>query len=73
MLKKRHCVGNKNDWRSHLQFISIATGVVRVNNLNILKECSSYLVLTDKWVKGVLEKPAWNKREGTAGKVDPSL
>ena len=44
-----------------------------MNNLNILKKCSSYLVLTDKWVKGVLEKPKWNKREGTAGKVDPSL
>ena len=31
------------------QLISIATGVVRANNLNLLKEYGGDLVLTDKW------------------------
>ena len=54
------------------QFISIATGVVRVNNPNPLQEYGGDLVLTDKWARGVLEKPTRSKRKGTTGKVDPS-
>ena len=54
------------------QLISIATGVVRVNNPNLLKEYGSHLVLTDKWARGVLEKLTRNKRKGTTGKVHPS-
>ena len=38
------------------QLISIATGVVRANNPNLLKEYGGDLVLTDKWARGVLEK-----------------
>ena len=38
------------------QLISIATGVVRANNSNLLKEYGGNLVLTDKWARGVLEK-----------------
>ena len=37
------------------QLVSIATGVVRANNPNLLKEYGGDLVLTDKWAKGVLE------------------
>ena len=54
------------------QLISIATGVVRGNNPNLLKEYGGHLVLTDKWARGVLEKLTRNKRKGTTGKVDPS-
>ena len=56
--------------RRHL--INIATGVVRVNDPNLLKEYGGDLVLADKWVRGVLEKLTWSKRKGTTGKVDPS-
>ena len=52
------------------QVISIATGVVRANNPNILKEYGGDLVLNDKWARAVLEKPTWSKRKGTTGKVD---
>ena len=48
------------------QFISIATGVVRSNNLNLLKEYSGDLVLTDKWDRGVLENLC-----GASAKVPP--
>ena len=37
------------------QLVRIATGVVRANNPNLLKEYGGDLVLTDKWAKGVLE------------------
>ena len=56
--------------RRHL--ISMATGVVRMNGQNLLKEYGGDLMLTDKRVRGVLEKLKWSKRKGTAGKVDPS-
>ena len=36
------------------QLVSIATGVVRVNNPNLLKKYGGDLVLTDKRAKGVL-------------------
>ena len=36
------------------QLVSIATGVVRANNPNFLKEYGD-LLWTDKWAKGVLE------------------
>ena len=54
------------------QLISIATGVVKANNPNMLKEYSGGLVLTDKWARGVLENLSWSKRKGTTGKVDTS-
>ena len=54
------------------QLISIAIGVVRGNNPNLLKEYGGDLVLTEKWARGVLEKLTWGKRKGTTGKVDPS-
>ena len=51
------------------QLISIATGVVRANNQNLLKEYGDHLVLTDKWARGVLEKLTWSKCKCTTGKV----
>ena len=48
------------------QLISIATGVVRSNNPNLLKEYGGDLALTDKWDRGVLE----NLR-GASAKVPP--
>ena len=48
--------------RHHL--ISIAEVVVRANNLNLLTGYGGDLVLTDKWVRGVLEKLTWSKRKG---------
>ena len=49
-----------------------ATGVVRANNPNLLKEYGGDLVLTDKWARRVLEKLTWSKCKGTTGKVGPS-
>ena len=46
--------------------------MVRANNPSLLKEYGGDLVLTDKWVRGVLEKNTWSKHKGTTGKVDPS-
>ena len=57
---------------SRRQLISIATGAVRVNNPNLLKEYGGDLVLTDKWAREVMEKLTWSKHKGTTGKVDPS-
>ena len=54
------------------QLISIAAGVVKANNPNLLKEYGGDLVLTGKWARGVLGKLTWSKRKGTIGKVDPS-
>ena len=54
------------------QLRSIATGVVRVNITNPLKEYGGNLVLTNKWARGVLEKLMWSKCKGTTRKVDPS-
>ena len=54
------------------QLTSIATGVVRAINLNLLKEYGGDLVLIDKWAIGVLERLTWSKRKGTTGKIDPS-
>ena len=54
------------------QLLSTATGVVRANIPTLLKDFGCDLVLTRKWVRGVLEKLKWNKRKGTTGKVDPS-
>ena len=55
---------------SKCQLISIATGVVRANNPNLLKEYDGDLVLTNKWSRGVLEKLTWSKLKGTTRKVD---
>ena len=53
------------------QLISIAIGVVKANNPNLLKEYGGDLVLTDKWARGVLEKLTWSKHKGTTGKLNP--
>ena len=50
------------------QLISIATGVVRANNPNLLKEQCRLCWLC--WAR-VLEKVTWSKRRGTTGKVAP--
>ena len=57
---------------SRRQLISIATGLVRANNPNLLKEYGGDLVLTDKWARGVLEKFTWCRCKVTTGKVDLS-
>ena len=57
------------------QLISIATRVVRANNLNLLKEYGDDLVLIDRGARGargVLEKLTRSKRKCNIGKVDPS-
>ena len=54
------------------QVINIATGMVRANNPNLLKEYGGDIMLTDKLARGVLEKLTWSKLKGTTGKVDPS-
>ena len=50
----------------------MATGVVRENNPNRLKEYGRDLVLGDRWARGVLEKLTWSKHKVPSGKVDPS-
>ena len=55
---------------SKCQLISIATGVVRANNPNLLKEYDVDLVLTKKCSREVLEKRTWCKLKGTTRKVD---
>ena len=54
------------------QLIGIATGVIRANCPERLKEFGGTLELTEKWARGVLKKLNWSKRKGTTGKVDPS-
>ena len=61
--------GGVKNW---CQLISIATGVARANNSNLLKEYGGDLVLTDTWAREVLEKLTWSKCKGTTGIVDPS-
>ena len=46
--------------------------MVRANNPSLLKEYGGDLVLTDKWVRGVLGKNTWSKHKGTTGRIDPS-
>ena len=53
------------------QLISIATGVVRANNPNVLKKYGGDLMLTEKRARGVLKKHMWSKCKGTTRKVDP--
>ena len=57
---------------SKRQLISTASGVIRRNNPNLLKEYGGYIVLTNKWSRGVLEKITWNKLKSSTGKVDSS-
>ena len=53
------------------QLMSVATGVVRGNNPNLLKECGGNLVLSDNAALGVVEKLIWSKHNSATGKVDP--
>ena len=53
---------------SRHQLISIATGVVRVNNPNFLKEDGGDVVLTNKWARRALEKlncPVFSQKKFT--------
>ena len=51
--------------------IAIATGVIKANDSNILKEFDRSLELTEAWARTVLKSMDWVKRKGTTGKVEP--
>ena len=51
------------------QLMSIAAGIVRGNNPNLLKE---YEVIQQLLMNGVLEKRTQSKRKGNTGKIYPS-
>ena len=55
------------------QIVNIAKGVVRANNPDILKEFGGTVELTNRWARSVLSDLNWSKRNGTTGKIKPSL
>ena len=58
--------------KNRKEILNIAKGIVRANNLNVLKEFGGSLELTDCWARDVLKQMKWSKRKGTTSKVDPS-
>ena len=56
---------------SRKMVIAIATGVIKVNDPNILREFGGSLELTEGWARSVLKSIDWVKRIGTTGKVEP--
>ena len=54
------------------QIGNIAKGVVRENNLDILKKFGGTVELTNRWVRSVLSDLNLSKRKRTTGKIDPS-
>ena len=51
--------------------IVIATGVIKANDSNILRESGGSLELIESWARSVLKSMDWMKRKGTTGKVEP--
>ena len=51
--------------------ITIATGVIKGNDPNILREFGGSLKLTEGWARSVLKSMDWVKRKGTTGIVEP--
>ena len=51
--------------------IAIATGVIKANDPNILREFGGSLELTKVWDRSNLKSMDWVKRKGTTGKVEP--
>ena len=47
-------------------------GVVRANNLDILKESGGTVEPTNRQARGVLSDLIWQKRKGTTGKIERS-
>ena len=56
---------------SRRMVIVIATGVIKANDSNILREFGGILELTEGWARSVLESMVWVKRKGITGKVEP--
>ena len=50
--------------------INIGSGVIKANEINLLKEYGGPLELTED--RNVLKSMEWVKRKGTTGKTDPS-
>ena len=51
--------------------IAIRTGIIKDNELKILKEFGGSLELTKGWARKVLKNMDWVKRKGITGKVEP--
>ena len=51
--------------------IAIATGVIKDNDPNILRQFGGSLELPEGWARSVLRSMDWVKRKGTTGKVEP--
>ena len=51
--------------------VAIGAGVVKANELKILREFGGSLELTKGWARNVLKGRDWVKRKGTVGKVEP--
>ena len=56
---------------SRKMVIAIATGVIKANDPNILREFGGSLELTGCWACSVLKSMDWVKRKVTTGKVEP--
>ena len=50
---------------------AIATGVIKANDPNILREFGGSLELTEGWARSALKSMDWVKRKETTGKVEP--
>ena len=77
---KESCKKKKNDQpiapiqrkgRPKKMVIVIATGVIKANDPNILREFGGGLELTEGWSRSVLKSMYWVKRKRTTGKVEP--
>ena len=56
---------------SRKMVIAIATGVIKANDPNILREFGGSLALTEDWARSFLKSMDWVKRKRTTGKVEP--
>ena len=53
--------------------INIKNGMIRANNLEILKEFSGTIELTECWARIILKNLNWSKRRAANGKIEPPL
>ena len=56
---------------SRKMITAIGTGVIKINELRILKEFGGSLELTESWARNVLNNMNWVKRKETTWKTEP--
>ena len=55
------------------QLTNIGDGVIRANNLEMLKEFGGTIELREGWTRSVLKSLNWSERRTTTGKVELSV